>query len=705
MKMEQNNEKNGVGTKETTLSDAVGVNAGQKEPACPYPEDTEGSAQEDETGLEDPGIFLDNPEEPPDPDCSDDTVPVDVTDMEGQKKVHVPILISMTKVLFDRYRLPMYSHLNRCLRNGKMEHLVGSRIRNRVINREVVTFPDVTYWRIDRENFYADVKVELKLETPTGTLPWKGYLVCWCSFEPELSVSIEELTDSVSRSKEDYDLLSRYLVPYATNRRVDEIAEQIWKEYCPEALTDPRKRDAELLAEKMGLTIEHHPVYEHKGVDSIVFFKKDYLSLGEDRYEKTEKGKKKHIKAPFGQPVVIPANTIVINSNRIRREHSSFNILHECYHFREHFLFYSLQELASDDFRQVPTKEVIVDKDEEVKDSIYFMEKQADRGSLGLMMPATHTRWMILDECGRVDEYNHVGDLYDTAGMEMRKKLFLPYFRIRMRMIQLGHIDAKGALNYIGKDKIEPFAFDHDAWRDSDHTFIIDGALVASLEKKNEEFRTLMDSGKYVYADGHVVRNLPEFVREDKKQKRLFLTDWAKKHVDKCCLRFVQKYIQKNVGRYVYGRMYYDADYVKQCEFYLDDLINEKQMNLPDAQFEYEKIFPGTFKEAFEKLMHKNHETQETMADKLGTTRRSLREWLKDPGRKISADFIVTISQMWKLPDFISGLLFESAGICLNRKDPRNRALEHIRTVMWDQGIEEANRFLRENNMEPLRIQ
>ena len=174
--------------------------------------------------------------------------------------------------------------------------------------------------------------------------------------------------------------------------------------------------------------------------------------------------------------------------------------------------------------------------------------------------------------------------------------------------------------------------------------------------------------------------------------------------MDRCCLRFVQKYVQKNVGRYVYGRMYYDADYVKQCEFYLSDLVNEKQLSLPDARYEYEKTFPETFKEAFEELMHKNEETQETMADKIGTTRRSLREWLKDPEKKISADFIVYISQMWKLPDFISSMLLESAGICLNRRDPRNRALDYIRTTMWDQGIDAANAFLRSNHMESLRI-
>lgn len=59
---------------------------------------------------------------------------------------------------------------------------------------------------------------------------------------------------------------------------------------------------------------------------------------------------------------------------------------------------------------------------------------------------------------------------------------------------------------------------------------------------------------------------------------------------------------------------------------------------------------------------------------------------------------------MWKLPDFISSMLLESAGICLNRRDPRNRALDYIRTTMWDQGIDAANAFLRSNHMGSLRI-
>jgi hypothetical protein len=116
-------------------------------------------------------------------DCSSDTVPAGTTNMEGKKKVLVPELITMTKVLFDRHRLTMYSYLNRCLRNGDLAGMVGYKINTRVINHEICSFPSVTYWRIDRKNFYADVTVELKLPTVFGTVDWKGYLVFWCGFD------------------------------------------------------------------------------------------------------------------------------------------------------------------------------------------------------------------------------------------------------------------------------------------------------------------------------------------------------------------------------------------------------------------------------------------------------------------------------------------------------------------------------------------
>ena len=45
--------------------------------------------------------------------------------------------------------------------------------------------------------------------------------------ENGLYCSIEDLTEETSRAEDGLDMLSPYLVPYATNKRVDEISESI----------------------------------------------------------------------------------------------------------------------------------------------------------------------------------------------------------------------------------------------------------------------------------------------------------------------------------------------------------------------------------------------------------------------------------------------------------------------------------------------
>lgn len=229
-------------------------------------------------------VQLKDSEIPIQEDCASDVVPPGATDLAGKKKVLAPELLSITKVLFDNYRLPLYCFLNRCLKNGVLSSIVGCCVYNDRVRRDVCNFPRVTYWRIDRENFYADVEVELKLSTEYGPLTWQGYIVCWCGFDDRFYCSMEELTDRVDRQADGFDQLSKYLVPYNTNKRVDQIAEEMWQRFLPEALNDPNKRDAIFLAGRMGLTIEYHPVYDHRRmVDSMIFFKEDELAVGEDR--------------------------------------------------------------------------------------------------------------------------------------------------------------------------------------------------------------------------------------------------------------------------------------------------------------------------------------------------------------------------------------------------------------------------------------
>ena len=182
-------------------------------------------------------------------DCSTDLVPNGAVNKKGKRVIEVPILTSMTKYLFDNdlgnQRLPMYTFLNRLLRNGSLSRIVGCRVMNKVINRQACEFPDVTYWKISREEFYADVRVHLTLDTPTGTCDWYGVLICSCEFSIDgFFCEIEELTSYVDRESQGLIMLSPFLIPYYKNKMVDEEAEEMWVRHrMEEALTDPSKRD------------------------------------------------------------------------------------------------------------------------------------------------------------------------------------------------------------------------------------------------------------------------------------------------------------------------------------------------------------------------------------------------------------------------------------------------------------------------------
>ncbi len=641
-------------------------------------------------------------------DCSTDLVPNVAVNKKGKRVIEVPILTSMTKYLFDRdlgnQRLPMYTFLNRLLRNGSLSRIVGCRILNKVINRQACEFLNVTYWKINREEFYADVFVHLTLDTPMGSCDWNGVLICSCEFSIDgFFCEIEELAKNVDRESQGYIMLSPFLIPYYKNRMVDEEAEEMWIRHgMEEALTDPSKRDPNELARHMGLSVLFLSVYEHRNVDGIVFFDDSKLVVGEDYVTKDDKGIIIHHKSDSPQTIEIPAYTIVINNNRVQEKFAAFTIFHECFHYDNHFCFAMLQKYASSDRRIINKEKKEVTEDEEPKDPIYFMEKQANRGALALMLPISDTSVMIEEEIGRIRRYDHMGELYDYAGRSMSRSLELPEFRIKARMIQLGHIEAAGAMNYVDRKRIQPFAFDTQSWRAAEHTYVVTPDDVRSICKSNNEFDQLLKSKQYLYADGHVVLNEPRYVKLILGEIRL--TSWALAHVDQCCLRFSRRYVQQGVGNYVLGRLFFDPNYVKQSLLYLSPVMKNRKVNEVEAKMMYKAEFPLSFIDAFDEVMKINGDTRESISEKLNITSRQLYNILNDPEKKVTRDFIVFCALIWKLPDWVTFLLLERSGMVLRQSDRRHQALEYCICVNWDRGVDEANKLLRSMHVPELQF-
>ena len=137
--------------------------------------------------------------------------------------------------------------------------------------------------------------------------------------------------------------------------------------------------------------------------------------------------------------------------------------------------------MGSNDIRKVKARRVDAQKGKKYRNPVYFMEKQATRGAFGLMMPVSHTREMIINQSIKATGYQNFGEKFQIVGIELARSLHLPHFRVRARMIQLGFIEAKGALNYVSGGLIDPFAFDLEAWKESDISFVIDPCSVDRL--------------------------------------------------------------------------------------------------------------------------------------------------------------------------------------------------------------------------------
>ena len=114
--------------------------------------------------------------------------------------------------------------------------------------------------------------------------------------------------------------------------------------------------------------------------------------------------------------------------------------------------------------------------------------------------------------------------------------------------------------------------------------------------------------------------------------------------------------------------------------------------------------FPESFTEGLKLLMKKAGVSQEKMAEKIGIPFRTFQLWMGKPEKQYTVDFVIKVSLALELPEWISDLLLDRAGLSLSKVKKRDLALSWIQRVMWNDGIEKANQYLKERGYDPLAI-
>lgn len=189
------------------------------------------------------------------------------------------------------------------------------------------------------------------------------------------------------KPQRDYWMLSNYLVPILRKDEVEKGAEELLLRYCPEALSNSEERNAYLLASRMGLAVERLPLYKQPGTLSMLLFSDSIVQVI------AEDGTGNPADTPC--EVMIPAGTILINTDAVHKDYCQLEIHHECIHYDWHFMFFRLQDMHNSDDKALRTKRMVITTDKTPTNPIKWMEWQARRGSFGLMMPLSMMRPLV----------------------------------------------------------------------------------------------------------------------------------------------------------------------------------------------------------------------------------------------------------------------------------------------------------------------
>lgn len=500
--------------------------------------------------------------------------------------------------------------------------------------------------------------------------------------------------------------LSEYLVPIIYKEHLDDIAEGFLAKYYPEALTEPMAVPTREVAKRMGLEVKEVHITKTFSV-----FGQTYFSDCEMQYYDLE--------ARVYKPLAVKRGTILVDPNvYFMRNVGSMNntIIHECVHWDMHKKFFELEKLYNEEAKVISCQVQEGIRPESKRSPLDWMEWHANSLAPRILMPVKQTRQKVeelIAKNKRVLQTDNITDIMESVVFELSDFYEVSRQAAKIRMIDFGYTEVIGVLTYIDDHYISNFAFEKAALKNN-QTFSI-GMQDALFEyATNDDFRKLLDSGKYVYVDAHFCINDSKYIRQN-ENGYAELTDYARQHIDECCLVFDLKARKNNS---------YGASYYTECVLFRnavsDTIVEAKYSNSDQNQLtearaaELKRInneakqttkilrsLPATFSDTLVAHMDRLDLTVEYLEEKSLVNAKTIQRMRNDDRKPHKLPTVVAICIGLQLNPVLSGDLIRKAGHTF-RIDEEHIIYQMLLNSYYQNPIYECNEILRSNNFNPL---
>ncbi|MBP3854054.1 MAG: hypothetical protein IK990_00395 [Ruminiclostridium sp.] len=351
-------------------------------------------------------------------------------------------------------------------------------------------------------------------------------------------LGIAAYNDSIK--KRSHNRLDEYLVPVMNKRDFDKYAYNFLEMYYPEALEEDMKIEPEKLVERLGFNLRFETLSKDGSISGTTVFR--------DKWVSTYKGKKivkKHI----------PHNTVIVSKREDIEKRSI--IMHECVHILSHNLFYELQNYYRELLSSYSAGRSINFIKNNDCEGLKWAETQANAIPSHISMYYERVCDLIenfRDKLGRnVDNTDHAGlrSLIDriahTYGVSRNSA--------KKRVIELGYKQARGVYEWGYMEYAEDFDVPYNF--PDDYTYSLSLYEMSKILGKSLIFDKYVYSGAFIYADGHLVLNLPKYVV--KRYDKYYLTEYAKANMSECCIPFKRIYSDRSYN-YTVGELNKDEN-------------------------------------------------------------------------------------------------------------------------------------------------
>jgi hypothetical protein len=480
--------------------------------------------------------------------------------------------------------------------------------------------------------------------------------------------------------------LTDTFVPVISKDSLDDEATAFLEAYYPDALKEPMALPVREVAAHMGLTIRDASLSQYFTIfGMMVFGDSSALCFDHDAQSYKEMDVKR------GTILVDPDVFFLRNLGCWNN-----TVIHECFHWHRHRKHYELTKMYKPDDALITCR---VDEKARPKPAerkwrdCDWIEWQANSVAPRILMPKDMTLVKI-DEFRQGYEQAHplatflevtghiISGLADFFGVSRASA--------KIRMLDLGFPEAAGLYVYVDDHYVSPFALSSEAATDG-RSYSIGIREGFSEYLLNPGFRQYIDSGGFIYIDGHYVIDDPTYVSRTPACEPC-LTDYARSHADECCLGFSlvpDETAMPDVGTYLETGAFRKAvpPYRRRPEFSDDERnrivlsrseeLRQMRTELDEEDAEYADKGLSFSRLVREHMKRKNVRYRSDFTGRTLLSEKTAQRIVNDDSFKPGLDTVMAVAVGLDLGFTASESLFASAGFALEGP-VRNRVFRKI---------------------------